>query len=435
MSDRPSITFADDAKLVSMIADATRRVVLLAPGVAEIVADAVQGAWRRLGGQQVTVILDVDPEVCRLGFGTLAALEKLRMAASAVGTMLHHQPGVRIGVLVCDDRTLVFSPTPLLVEAGSTQPERPNAIELGGVPPQMAKDLGLGENPNTERTVGLDPVRPDQIAKVKEDLAAAPPVKFDLARRVRVFTTRFQFVELSMTGCYISRKRVPIPSSLVGLAKTEDVERQFHAHFDLVQKGVLEVKCADGRRVITEKTLQEQRRRIERNFLVTLPGYGMVVLRANKEKFEGAVAALGAEVEAYANGVKGQIEGLIKGSCAAVVAALLPAVERNPPDQYCKTHGPKPPREFLAKRLAQDVEKAFGTADALVNEMEVKSLFKDVAYESLVDAEFLKVARKAMPDVTWLHEEYDASKASPDPVAQACSEAKQELLPDGPHLP
>lgn len=410
----PSITFADDAKMIAMINQANRRIVLLAPGVAETVADAIQLAWNRLGALQVTVILDIDPEVCRLGYGTLTAVEKLRAAASVAGTMLHHQPGVRIGVLVSDDKTLVYSPTPLLVEAGSTQPERPNAIELGSVPEPVAKDLGLGKHPDAERTVGLDPVRPDQIEKVREDLAAAPPVKFDLARRVRVFTTRFQFVELSMTGCYVSRKRVPIPSSLVGLARTEDVERQFHAHFDLVQKGALEVKKAEGKGVITEKSLQDQRKRIERRFLVPLQGYGTVVLRANKEKFEQAVVELSAEVKVFAGGAKEQIEKLIQNSIAAVVAALLPAVEQNPPDQYCKTHGPCPPKDYLSKRLREDVERAFGTAESLVSEMEVKTVFKDVAYESLVDPKFLEIARKAMPDVKWLHDEYDASKAMPE---------------------
>lgn len=412
----PSITNADDARLIALIGGAERRVLLLSPGVSEAVADALLAAWTKLGASQVTVILDVDPEVCRLGFGTLGAVERIRAAAAPAGTMLHHQPGVRIGVLVCDDVTLVFSPAPLLIEAGSTQPQRPNAIQLGAVPESMARDLGLGTRPDVERIVGLDPVRPDQIAKVKEDLDAAPPVKFDLARRVRVFTSRFQFVELSMTGCYVSRKKVPIPSSLVGLAKTEDIERQFHAHFDLIQKGALEVKGKGGRS-ITEKGLQDRRRAVEKKFLVSLPEYGAVVLRANKQKFEEAVTALTAEVAEFAAGVKGEVEKQIKRSREAVVKALLPAVERNLPDQYCKTHGPKPPKDFLKKRLTEDIEKAFGTAEAIVEEMKVKVVFKDVAYESLVDAKFLAVARKAMPDVKWLHEEFEAPGASPVPKA------------------
>jgi hypothetical protein len=346
----PSVTNLDDAKLIRMISGAQRRVLLLGPGVSLAVAETLSAAWTRLGAEAISVILDVDPEVCRLGFGTLEGITKLRAAAAAMGTLLLHQPGVRIGLLVCDDATIVFSPPPLLVEAGSTQPERPNAIQIGSVPEGVAQDLGLGDRPDTERRIGLDPVRPDQIEKVANDLAAAPPVKFDLARRVRVFTSRFQFVELSMTGCYVSRKKVPIPSSLVGLARTEDIERQFHAQFDLIQKGRLEVKGKDNK-VITEKLLQERRRQIERSFLVSLPDYGTVVLRANKEKFEQAVQSLRKDVAMFAAGVKEQIAGHIERSRKAVIDALLPAVEHNPPDQYCKTHGPKPPTDFLKQRL------------------------------------------------------------------------------------
>jgi hypothetical protein len=43
--------------------------------------------------------------------------------------------------------------------------------------------------------------------------------------------------------------------------------------------------------------------------------------------------------------------------------------------------------------------------------MTVNLIFKDVAYESLVDKTFLNVARKAMPSVEALHEEYEATKA------------------------
>jgi hypothetical protein len=44
--------------------------------------------------------------------------------------------------------------------------------------------------------------------------------------------------------------------------------------------------------------------------------------------------------------------------------------------------------------------------------MEVNAIFKDVAYESLVDSKFLDVARRAMPGVKWLHSECEASAAS-----------------------
>ena len=47
----------------------------------------------------------------------------------------------------------------------------------------------------------------------------------------------------------------------------------------------------------------------------------------------------------------------------------------------------------------------------LVKEMSVSLVFKDLAHESLVDEEFLKIAREAIPGVEFLHKEYDAAEA------------------------
>jgi len=36
---------------------------------------------------------------------------------------LNHNPGISIGLLIADDVTLIYNPTPLLIEAGSGQPD------------------------------------------------------------------------------------------------------------------------------------------------------------------------------------------------------------------------------------------------------------------------------------------------------------------------
>ena len=407
MSNTHSITNADERKLIELIDRAQERIVYLAPGITETIAGALTHRWEQLGPNAVSVILDVDAEVCRLGFGSIEGLQKIRQAASQIGALVCHQPGVRIGLLIADQSTLIYSPTPELIEAGSNSPQRPNAIELTAPPQEVVRDVGLGDAPDCERVVGMDPIKPDQIDKVAENLKAAPPVKFDLARRVRVFTTRFQFVELSMTGCFISRKKVPIPSSLVGLARNREVQSQFHAHFNLVQQGQIEVK-ADNGNIITERTLMNKRKQIEDSFLISLKGYGPVVLRANKDRFEEAVEQLKADVACYAEGVVKQLQQQMDTSKIQLVEALLPSVKQNPPDSYTKVHGPSVPDKFLRQRLEDDIARAFGSAEKLVKDMEVKIVFKDVAYESLVDEKFITVAKKAMKDVPFLYDEFDA---------------------------
>ncbi len=56
-----------DDKLVEIISNAQRRLLFIAPGVSKRVSDAIAELWRRLPGG-VSVILDVDPNICRLGY-------------------------------------------------------------------------------------------------------------------------------------------------------------------------------------------------------------------------------------------------------------------------------------------------------------------------------------------------------------------------------
>ena len=407
MSTSQAITYVDDQRLVDFISAALRRVVYMAPGVTESVAEALAEARSRLGVQAVTVIVDLDPEVCRLGFGTLDGVKRVFVAASKVGTSVCQQPGVRIGLIISDDRMIVYSPTPLLIEEAG-QPQRLNAIALHAPPPEMLREIGLGEDPASERIVGDEPVKKADIEIAQVDLDSAPPMKFDLARRLRVFTTRFQFVEFKLTGCYMSRKKAPIPSSLVGLARNREVQSQFHAHFDLVAKGALGVKVSSDR-AITEASLQARRLEIERQFLVPLKGYGSVVLRANKAELENAVASLRTDVEAFQNGIVEALQSAMDDSATALVDALLPAVKSNPPKTYTKLHGQSIAEAQVRQLLERDIARAFGPAEALVKQMEVSLVFKDVAIESLQDEEFLRIAREAMPSVESLHEVFDAA--------------------------
>ena len=74
----------------------------------------------------------LDPEVYRLGFGDQAALETIRTASADSLFDLREQTGVRIGVVISDDTTMVYSPVSKNIEAGSISMEKPNAIVLSG---------------------------------------------------------------------------------------------------------------------------------------------------------------------------------------------------------------------------------------------------------------------------------------------------------------
>src|SRR5690606_20064674 len=193
-----SITIANDQTLTDLIGSAQRRIVAMAPAFSQAVAQAIQERWNVLGPDSVSVILDVDPEVYRLGFGDVEALDLLESTAAQLGTTLNRQDGIRIGLIIADDVTVVYSPTPQLVEAGPEKPSTPNAVVIGQPPEDVVRELGQGPNGLRDQTVGLDKAERVKIASVKQDLDRNPPQRFDIARTIRVFNAHFEFVEFSL---------------------------------------------------------------------------------------------------------------------------------------------------------------------------------------------------------------------------------------------
>ncbi len=94
--------------------------------------------------------------------------------------------------MISDDVTMVFSPVPQLIEAGSTSTEKPNAIVLSGTAVErVAEAAGAGVAEAAERhEIGQSALTPATAEALKLDLENNPPQQFDVARALRVFTSK-----------------------------------------------------------------------------------------------------------------------------------------------------------------------------------------------------------------------------------------------------
>ena len=75
-----------------------------------------------------------------------------------------------------------------------------------------------------------------EVEKVKTRLVDAPPVKYDVARQVRVYTAYLQYVDLKLSGAAIQRNRVEIPKSIQRLGADSEIEARLKTTFDLIEK-------------------------------------------------------------------------------------------------------------------------------------------------------------------------------------------------------
>ena len=292
----PSIINIDDVQIIEAIKSATRRLVVIAPGLSQKVALEVAEQWRNLGAQAVSVILDVDPEVCRMGYGEPEAFTLLQDIAANLGAIVFCQPGLRLGVVIADDTTLIYTPTPLVVEPSAA---RPNGIRLNQVPAEIARAVGLDAESADKRTIGKQAVNSEDVKAVTSDLKENPPRRFDLTQKVQVFNAAFEFVEFKLEGCAIERKTVRIPADLIGLGKDPRTQNMLRSTFRLINE---DDEWLSGKKVMKLKEF------ISEKFLVNLPKYGNVVLRTNKSDFEKAIDSLKRYVERFQERAKKKLQ-------------------------------------------------------------------------------------------------------------------------------
>ncbi len=225
-------------------------------------------------------------------------------------------------------------------------------------------------------------------------------MKFDIARKVRVFNTLFEFVEFELKNVLISRKTVPIPSELMGLAGDEKAQRLLRSSFTLI----------DSEGELSGEKFFEQKNAIVKKYLIFLPNYGTVILRTKKNEFEKEVAELRKALEKFQKQIKASLQAEIDANRNVLVNSFLPSVKAKPPKRWEKYFPKNPDAASIRKLLEQELTDACGSAEQYIEKMSISVIFKGVTYELLNNPKFIEVARKAIRSLEILHTEYDAAQ-------------------------
>lgn len=416
----------NDASLIKLIGKAQQRVVFVAPGVHQTVAEALGQRLTEIDQLQVTVVIDPDEDVCRIGYGDAKGLELLSSYADRQSFVLMAQPGLRVGVLLVDDVTLVWSPTPRSVEAApvgnaaSPTERSPNGLLLGANPGEQLAHAVSAAGTDTlpfDAEVGVEVVTKERVQKTLDGLAKNPPIPVDLARITRVFSTKLQFAEFTVKGAKFSKSQLKVSNDymnadiqgeLKGLVESrlrafgdfrdEEVEvpafNNGHEVFDSSQKRLMEK--------VSEASLQRQRNELERRYLLNVPGFGRLIAKDDKQDLERLVAAYRVQLEAYSEAIRQRLDaqaGKIIDEAAKLIA------------ERAARAGSK----LDEKQLRDSIQKSLDRAKDEVPE--VKLVFKDVTYEQTKNPEFRAKVEKALPAAKrkqmgdWNHD-FDAAKAA-----------------------
>ena len=350
----------------------------------------------------VTVILDADEEACRVGYGDAEALERLHDAASLAQVPVRRQPGLRLGLLVADDELVIWAPAARSVEAERTE-DQPNAIVLGGAAVAIV-ETAVGADSSDMlpgvAEIGRDALLPADVKKTAAALRSNPPEPFDLARKTRVFSSRFQFIETEVRGAEWTERKMKLSSLLLNADLPDELQdildtqvRPFQRTSDQAFKVPHLVR---GRRayeengdVMLEPATQADIARhwtdIRDRYLVHLKGFGWLIRRENLPKFQAEVAAYEETLKAWVNA--------FRTSVAATESDLIQSITSTIEGRMA--HRSQRPKNWPVDLKA---EVARGLQRLRVLEPGVRIVIKNVSWESTRDEEFRLALAAALPE-------------------------------------
>lgn len=415
MNDHAFLAISD-RRLPTLIGASERRVILAVPALHETTSEALIAVHRRLGGANVRIVIDCAEKVFRLGYGRFDSVEAL----VAAGCDVRQSAGLRVGVLIVDDRGWIFAPAALYVEDEVHSDETPNAVCLRGndvealassIAPDMAEDAPRPESREPGNSadvrhpeVGIEKVTTKQMERVGEGLSIAPPVPFDVARQVHVFEPYLQYVEISLRGCAIQKHRVQLPKSILAIDSEGEIANRLRTTFDLIEKSS----------AVSSEALDKELLPIRENFTKSIgKPWGRVMLKSVRPRFDQVVSDFRVKLKAHEVVVRKKLQSLIDESKKQVVDAYLPLLQKRPPDALLgQIMRPEPTVGDLRKWLDAELKGVFPTADDLVDEMALDVTYRDVTFETLNETGFRERIQNAFPMVDWdkPFEEFIAAK-------------------------
>jgi hypothetical protein len=394
------------ADIAEIIRSAKKSACYAGPGMQIDVAQAMLDVVSRLGPEMLTVSLDFDERVMRMGYGAIEAVTMLRDA----GVLVQSSPGLRMALIIADDAGFVFTPTPLYLESEPANSTAINAMYMSGQqvaevlarlsPAAKAIAVAQAKTPEEKKRiealpvdVGSKPVNSADLAAVDASLKKAPPVRFDLARQVRVFEPYLQYVELSLTGAAIQRHRLAIPPNIQMLGSSRDLEERWRTTFDLIER--------DSK--LSSKPLEDALNDIRNNFTPSLgKNKGRVVLKAAKVHLVKRLNEFCDKLELHQKDVEAELQKQLDTSRKQIVDYYLPRAVVTPPDGLLGQLVSGTPSDENAKKwLEGELARVFPTAESLIDEMKLEARFKDVTFETLNKKDFLESVKAVFPQVDW----------------------------------
>jgi len=242
-----------EEKIISLIKEARRRLAVISPALSIGVAEAIRDKAREDILEIISVIVDLDANVYRMGFGDESSLDLLKEFLENGRVNIGKKKGLRVGVIVSDDKVLFYAPTAKMVEPDPISENGTSLMngfmmtdDLFCNQPQSEKKTSpistviineVEGNPETGEapTIGVEEIKEEDIQQEQKSLKEIPPKTFDIQRRIDIYTSKLTYVEFTISFEKYSVKKINIPNSIT-IVKDKKVGERLSSQLAMFQE-------------------------------------------------------------------------------------------------------------------------------------------------------------------------------------------------------
>ncbi|MBM7572945.1 hypothetical protein [Aquibacillus albus] len=397
-----------NTEIADLISNAKFQVVYIAPAMEVNVAIEIFEFVQRTSLDQVAVSLDLSTEVYREGFGNPAALDILLNS----GIRLKDIPGLRLGMLLVDDKGWIYTPISKTTSpnSGSFRKnalfEKLNNNFLEGylimpIEPEQASlfDIGMGE----KTTQAINEAEPNEteekIENIKKSIEEEPLPDFDSLKLLSDYRKLIQFIEITFSGARLEQKTVKLPSELLNVTQDKGFEEKMKATYKLFSEDISKYT----------KVMKEKVDNFKEKYTYSLSKkYGRIILVEKKNDFENAYNNLIKELEKHKEKLVKYIDDQIDITKKVLIDYFIPVLKNNPPNHLKDDRGESLEISEIRNYINWLLDREFPNSEHLLSRVHIEYTYKDITEEMIKDEHFLKELDKALKDepISFPHWDY-----------------------------
>jgi len=316
-----SFTIINSTILAELIKTSEDRLIIVSPGITNDVAIAIAQKANENKIKSIEVIIDSDPDAIRYGYGQIEAIKTLQN----LNIKLRTQPGIRIGIIITDLVSLIFTPTPQNLEEEVKSLSAPNAIYLEKKQVEELLDSIITEraakSDSGEVEIGQKEIKREEVKNIENELIERPPIKPDLERRMRVISSVFEFVDTEFKGTRIFNNSFSLTGRDLGIKDTELASR-ISARYQLFNNEQISV-------LKNQFDLETVLNKIKDAYLKKIPNYGSVLHYKNTKEFTQAVEFFQEEIKRTKQNIETTFSEMLKKSRQELFSFISENLKRN----------------------------------------------------------------------------------------------------------